>query len=89
MNVDLPPDLETFVESQIKTGRYATPNDVLRDALSLLEERDCLLENRREDFRQMIDDGVESARRGELYDGEEAADEIEAMLTERERSGTA
>jgi antitoxin ParD1/3/4 len=87
MNVELPPDLETVVESQIKTGRYATPNDVLRDALGLLEERDLLLRDRRAEIRRMIEEGVESARRGELFDGDEVADELEAMLAKRERGG--
>ncbi|MEZ5366640.1 MAG: type II toxin-antitoxin system ParD family antitoxin [Bryobacterales bacterium] len=81
--------LETVVESQIKTGRYATPNDVLRDALGLLEERDHVLRDQRAEFQRKIQEGVESARRGELYDGEEAAAELEAMLMRREHSGAA
>ena len=89
MNVELPPDLETVVESQIKTGRYATPSDVLRDALGLLEERDHVFRDQRADFRRKIEECVGSARRGELYDGEEVAAEVEALLTRRERSGAA
>ncbi len=40
MNVHLTPDLEQLVESKVKSGRYNSPSDVVRDALRLLEHRD-------------------------------------------------
>ena len=89
MNVQLPPDLETFVESEIQAGHYSTPNDVIREALRLLEERDHILQDRREEFRRMIEEGAESLDRGEFFDGEEVVAELDAMLEERERSGAA
>jgi Arc/MetJ-type ribon-helix-helix transcriptional regulator len=43
---------------------------VVREALRLLEERDQLLELRKEAIRQKIDEGFESLSRGESVDGE-------------------
>ncbi len=35
----LPPDVAQLVEDQLAAGRYGTPDDVLRDALRALAER--------------------------------------------------
>ena len=40
MNVSLTPELETFVEQKVKTGRYQSASEVIRAGLRLLEERD-------------------------------------------------
>lgn len=44
MQIDLPPELEPFVEQEFATGRYATREDVVVQALRWLrEERDSAL----------------------------------------------
>ncbi len=40
MNVSLTPELEELVERKVKTGRYQTASEVIREALRALEERD-------------------------------------------------
>jgi len=40
MNVSLTPAQERFVRSQVKTGRYRSASEVLRDGLRLLEEHE-------------------------------------------------
>ncbi len=77
MNVHLTAELEQLVQSKVKSGRYNSASEVIREALRLLEERDQLMELRKEAIRQKIDEGWESLRRGEGLDGEEFFAELE------------
>ncbi len=63
MNVSLTPELEQFVHSQVKTGRYLSASEVVCEALRLLEERDRLREIRIETLRQEIVLGIEQSDR--------------------------
>ncbi len=40
MNVSLTPELEQFVHEKVKSGRYLSASEVVREALRLLEERE-------------------------------------------------
>ncbi len=48
MNVSLTPELETLVSRKVKTGRYTTASEVVREALRLLDDYDRLREIRRD-----------------------------------------
>jgi antitoxin ParD1/3/4 len=76
MNVSLTPELEKFVQSKVKSGRYLSASEVIREALRLLEERDRLYQARLADLQKEITIGIESAERGELYDGETVIQEL-------------
>jgi antitoxin ParD1/3/4 len=76
MNVSLTPELEKFVQSKVKSGRYLSASEVIREALRLLEERDRLYQARLADLQKEITIGVEEADRGELFDGEEVMREL-------------
>ena len=85
MNVNLTPELENLVQNKVKTGRYNSASEVVREALRLLEERDQILVLRREELRKKITEGLDSLRRGEGVDGEEVFDRLEAELDAMER----
>ena len=70
MNIHLTPELAQLVQRKVKSGRYNSASEVVREALRLLDERDQLLELRKEAIRQQIDAGWESLRRGDGVDGE-------------------
>jgi antitoxin ParD1/3/4 len=40
MNVSLTPALEKLVQTKVKTGRYTSASEVVREALRLMEQRD-------------------------------------------------
>ena len=40
MEVQLTPDQEAFIQQRVRNGRFATADDAVREALSLLEERE-------------------------------------------------
>ena len=56
MNVHLIAELAQLVQSKVKSGRYNSASEVIREALRLLEERDQLMELRKEAIRQKIDE---------------------------------
>jgi Arc/MetJ-type ribon-helix-helix transcriptional regulator len=39
MTINLPPDLERIVSQAVASGKFASPDDVLREAFSLLRQR--------------------------------------------------
>lgn len=45
MSLDLPLDLERLVHAQLATGQFATVDDVLREALHSLVERQAVAED--------------------------------------------
>jgi len=40
MNVSLTPELESFVQIKVKSGRYNSASEVIREALRVLEENE-------------------------------------------------
>ena len=76
MNVSLTPELEQFVHTKVKSGRYLSASEVVREALRLLEERDRLREIRIGTLRQEIAIGIEQSDRGDVLDGEEVIQEL-------------
>lgn len=80
MNVNLTPELEQLVQSKVKTGRYNSASEVVREALRLLEEHDQIRRMRFQEIRRRIREGWDSLRRGEGVDGEEFMAQLEAEL---------
>jgi antitoxin ParD1/3/4 len=76
MNVSLTPELEQLVHEKVKSGRYLSASEVVREGLRLLEERDQLYKARLAELQKEIIIGVEEADRGELIDGEVVMQEI-------------
>lgn len=86
MNVPLSNERKRFVDACVERGEYASAEEVVDEALRQLAERNAWIE----DTRQKIEEGVASAQRGELYDGEKVMGEIRERLQRRleeERSG--
>ncbi len=58
MNVSLTPELEKLVNRKVKTGRYQTASEVVREALRALEERDQVAALRLHELRKEIQKGL-------------------------------
>ena len=70
MNVSLTPELEKLVQAKVRTGRYNSASEVVREALRLLEQHDSLRAIHLKDLRSRIDEGLTSLDRGKGADGE-------------------
>ena len=71
MNVSLTPQHEKFVNNKVKSGRYNSASEVVREALRLLEEHDRFRAQRLAEFRITMDERLASLDRGEGVDGAE------------------
>ena len=76
MNVSLTPELERFVQEKVKSGRYLSASEVVREALRLLQEEEQIRQLRLEKLRKEIAIGIEQADRGEVVDGKEVIKEL-------------
>lgn len=69
MNINLTPELESLVQKKVKSGRYNSASEVVREALRLFEEQERIRAARLESLRRKIDEGWAEAERGDLIDG--------------------
>lgn len=65
MDVHLSSDLEALIGAKVASGRYHSADEVLQDALRLLDERDRLDEAKLADLRLEIRRGLDQLDRGE------------------------
>ena len=69
MNVSLTPQLERFVQSKVKSGRYSSSSEVVREALRLLEEHEKARAAQLRDYQAELDRRL-AAPESESVDGE-------------------
>ena len=87
VNVSLTPELGAFLRSRVKSGRYQTTSEVVREALRLLERQE---QEREEGLRQLkakLKRGAAQAERGELADGDAVFDDLRELIQERWQAG--
>ena len=65
MNVSLTPQLENLLKEKVATGMYNSVSEVVREALRLLNERDCLNATKLDALRQEITQGITALDSGE------------------------
>jgi antitoxin ParD1/3/4 len=76
MNISLTPELERLVDDRVKSGRYASASEVIREGLRLLEEHDALKQQRLAEVRQKIERGIMQLDRGEGIPGPDARERL-------------
>lgn len=71
MNVTLTPEQENYVRSQLQGGNYNSVQELISEALQLLEERNRAFKQKRlVELRQKIVSGTEQIAQGKVTDGE-------------------
>ena len=80
LTIALPPDLEEFVSSEVSSGRYPTPGEVVRQGLRLLKEWEQPWQARLDELQRKIEVGQEQIHAGRVRDGEEFFEELEEEL---------
>ena len=76
MNVSLTPELESWVDERVRSGRYAS--EVIREALRLLEEQELAKQKRLADVRQKIDRGLDQLNQGRGIRPDDARSQLRA-----------
>jgi antitoxin ParD1/3/4 len=69
LNVSLTPELGRFIASRVRSGKYQTASEVVREALRLLESRERSPVTSVSELKAEIELGLEQLRRGEAVDG--------------------
>jgi antitoxin ParD1/3/4 len=85
MDVRLTPELERLIHDKVATGLYASQDEVIREALRLLRDRDELRLLAVDDLRREVQKGLDQLDRGEsvLLDPERIKAEGRRRLAER------
>ena len=81
MNITLSPEQEKFIQSQIARGNYQDDEQVIKEALTILEiinqEND---QKRLEELRKKIALGLEDVKQGNVTDGELVFERLQERL---------
>ena len=87
MNVSLTPELEKFVNAKVESGRYNSANEVVREALRLLEEHDAARAARLAEFNDELGRRSASLDRGEAVDPATARARLQRKSEQRRKPG--
>ena len=79
INVHLTPELEQLVQAKVKSGRYNSASEVVREALRIMEQRDEVRSIQLQELRNRMDRALAESARREGTDGE---DFMQGMLDE-------
>ena len=83
VNISLTPELGAFLQSRVKSGRYQTTSEVVREALRLLQYQEKEREVGLKQLKAKLQRGAVQARCGELLDDAEVFEELRQLIAER------
>lgn len=83
VNVLLTPELDAFLQNRVRSGRYQSTSEVVREALRLLERHERDRDEALEQLKAKLERGAAEAERGELLDGDEVFEELRGMIETR------
>jgi len=66
MNVSLSRQLQGFIEKKVRTGRYQTASEVVREGLRLIEDRDTQRALQLRRLREEIRVGLDQIEKGQV-----------------------
>jgi putative addiction module CopG family antidote len=72
MNVSVTAAQEKRIRARVRRGQYLSASEVFRAALAALDEREAI----QREWRRMIQQGLNDAKRGRVVDGEAYFDEL-------------
>ena len=81
MNVTIPKSLEQLVRQKVEEGRYSTEEEVVADALRLMQARDQAAEIKRARLQEAIDRGYQDVAAGKVI-RLESDDHIDAFFAD-------
>ena len=79
MEIAIPKSLETLVRRKVEEGHYSTEEEVVADALRLMQVRDDVVAMKRDRLQDALDCGYEDVAAGRVLQLE-TDDEIDALF---------
>jgi antitoxin ParD1/3/4 len=83
VNISLTPELGAFLQRRVKSGRYQTTSEVVREALRLLQHQERERVQGLKLLKTKLQRGAAQAERGELLDAGEVFEELRQLIAER------
>jgi|GEM_PF-688352 len=74
MSFPLPPEFERAVLDRVRSGQYASPEDVLAAMMEALDDAESEYDSKMEALRRDVQLGFDQLDRGEAVTGDEASD---------------
>jgi antitoxin ParD1/3/4 len=92
MNISITPELEKFVQQEVKTGLYQSASEVIRAALRRLKEdkekrKPRFVVSSKAELEEKLLEGISELDRGEGLAGEQVFAELKAHSAQRRRRG--
>lgn len=81
MDISIPKSLEALIRRKVEEGHYSTEDEVVADALRLMQARDEVFEIKRARLKDAIDRGYEDAVTGKVI-RLESDDQIDAFFAD-------
>lgn len=83
MNISLTADLAEFVEHEVRTGRYASASELVRESLRLLESEKAVEAEKLAWLSVAVQEGIAQAEAG-IFSSRSIAEIAEEVLRERQ-----
>ena len=71
MNISLPAAQKRFVERAVKSGRYQSASEVIREGIRQIEQNEA----KRRELQRLLDEGVRDIEAGRVHSREEVMGE--------------
>lgn len=89
MNISITPELEKFVQQEVRTGLYQSASEVIRAALRRLKEdkerKPRFMVSTKEELEEKLLEGIEQLDRGEGIPGDQVFAELKARSAQHRR----
>jgi antitoxin ParD1/3/4 len=83
MQLALPPEMEAFVQTQLRNGKYRNLLDLVLAAIKLLQQQDDIYQGRLLELQREAIVGLEASQQGRVVDGPTAMAQIRDDLHDR------
>jgi antitoxin ParD1/3/4 len=77
MDIRLKPEMEEMIRQDVERGAYRNADEFVEHAVKLLHEEEAWLAENGSEIRAKIEQGYDSAQRGELLDSDRVRQEME------------
>ncbi|MGA0597956.1 type II toxin-antitoxin system ParD family antitoxin [Enterovirga sp. CN4-39] len=84
IDISLTSELAEFVEHEVRSGRYSSASEVVRESLLLLESEREFEAERQALLKSAVQAGIDQAEQG-IFSARTIADIAEEVLAERQR----
>ena len=80
LNVSLTPTLQKYIHAKVRSGRYESASEVIRESLRALQEREQATDVYWAELRTKVQLARKQVAEGKTHDGDQAMNDIMAEL---------